>query len=101
MSYYTREYLEKFNLDITDINITEDFDVSVIKGGEEIPISSLSGGEKVAVAIALRLAIAKVMAGIISTIIMDEPTTHLDEKRRRELVEIMKRFSAKKHRFRR
>jgi exonuclease SbcC len=92
VSYYTREFLEKFNLDITDINITEDFDVSVIKGGEEIPISSLSGGEKVAVAIALRLAIAKVMAGIISTIIMDEPTTHLDEKRRRELVEIMKRF---------
>jgi len=32
------------------------------------------------------------LAGIISTIIMDEPTTHLDEKRRRELVEIMKRF---------
>jgi exonuclease SbcC len=92
MSYYSREYLEKFNLDITDINISEDFDVSVIKGGEEIPISSLSGGEKVAVAIALRLAIAKVMAGKISTIIMDEPTTHLDEERRKELVEIMKGF---------
>jgi len=92
MSYYAREYLEKFNLDITDINISEDFDVSVIKGGEEIPISSLSGGEKVAVAIALRLAIAKVMAGKISTIIMDEPTTHLDEERRKELVEIMKGF---------
>jgi len=41
------------------------------------------------------------LAGIISTIIMNEPTTHLDEERRRELVEIMKRFSAKKHRFRR
>ena len=92
MSYYAREYLEKFNLDITDITISEDFDVSIIKGGEKIPISSLSGGEKVAVAIALRLAIAKVMAGKISTIIMDEPTTHLDEERRRELVEIMKRF---------
>jgi exonuclease SbcC len=92
MSNYAREYLEKFNLDITDINISEDFGVSVIKGGEEIPISSLRGGEKVAVAIALRLAIAKVMAGKISTIIMDEPTTHLDEERRRELVEIMKGF---------
>jgi len=92
MSYYAREYLEKFNLDITDITISEDFDVSIIKGGEKIPISSLSGGEKVAVAIALRLAIAKVMAGKISTIIMDEPTTHLDEERRKELVEIMKRF---------
>jgi len=92
MSRFAREYLEKFNLDITDITINEDFDVSVVKEGEEIPISSLSGGEKVAVAIALRLAIAKVMSGKISTIIMDEPTTHLDEERRRELVEIMKGF---------
>jgi exonuclease SbcC len=92
MSRFAREYLEKFNLDITDITINEDFDVSVVKEGEEIPISSLSGGEKVAVAIALRLAITKVMSGKISTIIMDEPTTHLDEERRRELVEIMKGF---------
>jgi exonuclease SbcC len=92
MSHFAREYLEKFNLDITDITVNEDFDVSVVKEGEEIPISSLSGGEKVAVAIALRLAIAKVMSGKISTIIMDEPTTHLDEERRRELVEIMKGF---------
>jgi len=92
ISDLARRYLETFNLDITDIEVTEDFDVSVIKGGEKIPLSSLSGGEKVAVAIALRLAIAKAISGRISTIIMDEPTTHLDEDRRRELVEIMKGF---------
>lgn len=92
ISEFARNYLEHFNLDITDIIVSEDFDISVIKEGGEISIKSISGGEKVAVAIALRLAIAKALAGTISTMVMDEPTTHLDEERRRELVEIMKSF---------
>lgn len=92
ISEYARNYLERFNLDIINISVSEDFDITVGMDGGEISIKSMSGGEKVAVAIALRLAIAKVLAGRISTIIMDEPTTHLDEERRRELVEIMKGF---------
>lgn len=92
ISEFARGYIENFNLDITDISVNEDFDISIMKQGEKISIKSISGGEKVAVAIALRLAIAKALAGRISTIIMDEPTTHLDEERRRELVEIMKNF---------
>ena len=40
----------------------------------------------------MRLAIAKALSGKITTVIMDEPTTHLDEERRRELVEILKNF---------
>lgn len=92
ISNNARRYVEKFNLDITDLIVSEDFDISVIKRGEEMPLSSLSGGERVAIAIALRFAIAKAMAGKLSTIIMDEPTTHLDEERRRELIEIMKSF---------
>ena len=92
ISEFARKYIESFNLDITDILLNEDFDISIIKEGEEISIKSISGGEKVAVAIALRLAIAKALAGKISTIIMDEPTTHLDQERRKELIEIMKNF---------
>ena len=92
ISEFARNYLERFNLDITDVSVSEDFEISVIKEGGEISIKSISGGEKVAIAIALRLAIAKALAGKISTIVMDEPTTHLDEERRRELVEIMKSF---------
>ncbi len=92
ISEFARDYIENFNLDITDISVNEDFDVSIMKQGEDISIKSISGGEKVAVAIALRLAIAKALAGRISAIIMDEPTTHLDEERRKELVEIMKNF---------
>jgi len=38
------------------------------------------------------LAIAQVLSGRVETIIMDEPTTHLDEERRKELVNILSSF---------
>jgi len=92
ISELATRYVERFNLDVTSIIIDENLDVSVMRGGEATPLSLLSGGEKVAIAIALRLAIAKALAGTLSTIIMDEPTIHLDEERRRELVEVVKSF---------
>ena len=93
ISKYAREYIEEFNLDITDIEVDEDFNIKIMKSSGIISKDSLSGGEKVAVAIAIRLAIAKVLAGTIYTIIMDEPTMHLDEERRKELVEIINNLS--------
>ena len=92
ISELATRYVERFNLDVTSIIIDENLDVNVVRGGEVTPLSLLSGGEKVAIAIALRLAIAKALAGMLSTIIMDEPTIHLDEERRRELVEVVKSF---------
>lgn len=92
ISEFATRYVERFNLDVTGIAIDEDLEVTVMRGGETTPLSLLSGGEKVAIAIALRLAIAKALAGMLSTIIMDEPTIHLDEERRRELVEVVKSF---------
>ncbi|MEM3104968.1 MAG: AAA family ATPase, partial [Candidatus Bathyarchaeia archaeon] len=92
ISELATRYVERFNLDVTGITVDEDLEVTVMRGGETTPLSLLSGGEKVAIAIALRLAIAKALAGMLSTIIMDEPTIHLDEERRRELVEVVKSF---------
>jgi exonuclease SbcC len=92
ISELATRYVERFNLDVTSIIIDENLDVNVVRDGEVTPLSLLSGGEKVAIAIALRLAIAKALAGMLSTIIMDEPTIHLDEERRRELVEVVKSF---------
>lgn len=92
LSELATKYIESFNMDITDIYLSEDFDISVTKNSVEVPISLLSGGEKVAVALALRLAIARVLARRLSVVIMDEPTTHLDEERRRDLVEILGKF---------
>ena len=56
----------------------------------EIDMDSLSGGEKVAVALALRLGIAYMMGSSkLDFVILDEPTTHLDEERRKALVKII------------
>ena len=88
----TRDLFERFNLAYSDIKIDDDYNISVIGANGLKDIDQISGGERVALAIALRLAIAQVLSGKIETIIMDEPTTHLDEQRRKELVNILSSF---------
>ncbi len=88
----TRDLFERFNLAYSDIKIDDDYSISVIGPSGEQDIDQISGGERVALAIALRLAIAQVLSGKVETIIMDEPTTHLDEERRKELMNILNSF---------
>jgi exonuclease SbcC len=88
----TRDLFERFNLAYSDIKIDDDYNIAVIGPAGEEDIDQISGGERVALAIALRLAIAQVLSGRVETIIMDEPTTHLDEERRKELVNILSSF---------
>jgi exonuclease SbcC len=75
----TRDFFERFNLAYSDIKLDDDYNISVIGPAGEQDIDQISGGERVSLAIALRLAIAQVLSGRVETIIMDEPTTHLDE----------------------
>jgi len=88
----TRDFFERFNMAYSDIKLDDDYNISVIGPSGEQDIDQISGGERVALAIALRLAIAQVLSGRVETIIMDEPTTHLDEIRRKELVNILNSF---------
>ncbi|MCW3996673.1 MAG: hypothetical protein NWE98_11075, partial [Candidatus Bathyarchaeota archaeon] len=88
----TRDLFERFNLSYSDVKIDDDYNISVLGPAGEQDIDQISGGERVALAIALRLAIAQVLSGKVETIIMDEPTTHLDEERRKELVNILNSF---------
>jgi len=88
----TRDLFERFNLSYSDVKIDDDYNISVLGPAGEQDIAPISGGERVALAIALRLAIAQVLSGKVETIIMDEPTTHLDEERRKELVNILNSF---------
>ena len=88
----TRDLFERFNLAYSDVKIDDDYNIAVIGPGGEQDIDQISGGERVALAIALRLAIVRVLSGKVETIIMDEPTTHLDEERRKELVNILNSF---------
>ena len=84
-----REYSTSFNLDFDDVSINEEMSIEVSQNGNVQSIDMLSGGEKVALAIALRLALATYVMESIKTIVMDEPTTYLDEDRRSNLKDII------------
>jgi len=87
------EYASLFNIGISRIELAEGArDIAITCYGRhgEIDMESLSGGEKVAIALALRLGIAYMMgASKLDFVILDEPTTHLDEERRKALVKII------------
>jgi len=96
------EYIKLFEMGISRIELKEKkHDVNIecygIRG--QMDISSLSGGERVAVALALRFAMANLLGmGRIDFIILDEPTVHLDGERRRSLVELIDNLN-RKHEF--
>jgi DNA repair protein SbcC/Rad50 len=93
ISQKASEYASLFNIGISRIELTEGArEIAITCYGRqgEIDMDSLSGGEKVAVALALRLGIAYMMgSNKLDFIILDEPTAHLDEDRRRSLVRII------------
>jgi DNA repair protein SbcC/Rad50 len=93
VSQKASEYASLFNIGISRIELAEGVREIVITcyGRQgEIDMDSLSGGEKVAVALALRLGIAYMMgSNKLDFVILDEPTTHLDEERRKALVRII------------
>jgi DNA repair protein SbcC/Rad50 len=93
ISQKASEYASLFNIGISRIELTEGArEIAITCYGRqgEIDMDSLSGGEKVAVALALRLGIAYMMgSNKLDFIILDEPTAHLDEDRRKGLVRII------------
>ncbi|MEM2901890.1 MAG: AAA family ATPase [Candidatus Bathyarchaeia archaeon] len=86
------EFFEKFNLDYSNVTLDDDYNITVTGPAGSQAVEQLSGGERVALAVALRLAIARILSGKVETIMMDEPTIHLDEERRRELINILNTF---------
>ena len=91
---YTKEFFNEFNFDYSDLTLNEDYEVTVYGPEGENSMSMLSGGEKIAVALALRLGITQAMSkGELDTILLDEPTIHLDSSRRHELINLLKDMS--------
>ncbi|MBR0271734.1 MAG: AAA family ATPase [Methanobrevibacter sp.] len=90
----TKKFFDDFNFNYSDLILDEDYNV-VVRGPEgESSMSMVSGGEKIAIALALRLGITKSMAkGDLETILLDEPTIHLDDARRQELINLLKEMS--------
>ncbi len=91
------EYLSIFDMGISNLNIKEEKNNVVIEcynRGRLLNIQSMSGGERVAISLALRFAIAS-LKGKYNTdfIILDEPTTHLDQERRSALVKLITKLA--------
>ena len=90
----TKEFFDDFNFNYSDLTLDEDYNVVVWGPEGESSMSMVSGGEKIAIALALRLGITKSMAkGDLETILLDEPTIHLDSARRQELINLLKEMS--------
>ena len=63
---------------------TRDYEIVLEENGHDRPFLNLSGGEQMAAALAVRLALLKELSDI-NIAFFDEPTTNMDEERRRNL----------------
>ena len=77
-------FRDLMGLDEVKLIWQEDFDVLVISSQNERVFSQLSGGEQMAVALAIRLAILRILTSI-DFAFFDEPTTNLDTIKRQNL----------------
>ncbi|WP_208678969.1 AAA family ATPase [Synechococcus elongatus] len=65
---------------------TEDYEIRVQEGGRWRPFKTLSGGEQMCAALAVRLALLRVI-GQCPIAFFDEPTTNMDLQRRRQMAD--------------
>lgn len=91
---YTKDFFENFNFNYSDLRLNDEYDITITGPKGEVNLDMVSGGEKIAIALSLRLGITQVMSeGSIETILLDEPTIHLDGHRRQELINILRSIS--------
>lgn len=83
-----RLYRELLNRADVALQWTEDYEIQVQEQGHWRSFKSLSGGEQMCAALAVRLALLKVLVDI-NIAFFDEPTTNMDEPRRRQLAEAL------------
>ena len=88
---YARRFFEKFNFNYSDLTLNDEYDITITGPEGLATLDMVSGGEKIAIALSLRLAITQVMSkGDIETILLDEPTIHLDSFRKQELINVLR-----------
>ena len=59
-----------------------------------LDLESLSGGEQVSIALALRLGMSHLLGSSnLNFMILDEPTAHLDNERRKSLVNVLSQLT--------
>ncbi|RMG25882.1 MAG: SMC family ATPase [Methanobacteriota archaeon] len=92
VSNMTTRLVQRFLPDygFSQIRLTPDGGLTIIRNGHQVSLNSLSGGEKTVLALALRTALAQKVVPI-NFMILDEPTQHLDRVRVEEFIEVMDR----------
>jgi exonuclease SbcC len=91
---YTKKFFEEFNFNYSNLILDNEYNITLYGPEGEAKLDMISGGEKIAVALALRLGITQAMSkGSIETILLDEPTIHLDSQRRQELIGLLRGMS--------
>lgn len=86
-------FRELLNRDEVTLEWTEDYDIRVRERGYWRSFKSLSGGEQMCAALAVRLALLRVLADI-NIAFFDEPTTNMDQQRRRQLADAISNLKA-------
>ena len=85
-----QQFVMRFGIDALGVELDSEYNVYLLTRDGKKSVTMLSGGERIALALAFRLAIARALGGKLSVLVLDEPTVHLDEERRRELVEVLR-----------
>jgi len=100
ISQKASDYLEKLNTKIQRISLSEktrDVNISCYSRDTMLDLESLSGGEQVSIALALRLGMSHLLGSSnLNFMILDEPTAHLDNERRKSLVNVLSQLTSLK-----
>ena len=87
---HSNRFFSLFDFEYDKMMIDEDYNITIVKDNDTMTLDMMSGGEKIAIALALRLGITQSLSeGDVETMMLDEPTIHLDEYRRQELVDVL------------
>lgn len=86
-------FRELLNRDEVTLRWTEDYEIQVQERGYWRSFKSLSGGEQMCAALAVRLALLRVLADV-DIAFFDEPTTNMDQVRRQQLAEAISNLKA-------
>lgn len=88
---YSNHFFSLFDFEYDKMMIDDDYSISILDNGNVMSLNMMSGGEKIAIALALRMGITQSLSEQdIETIMLDEPTIHLDDYRRQELTDVLK-----------
>lgn len=84
------DYLKRLYVgaEIENFEFTEGYEFLVTRAGHKRHAHRLSGGQQVLASMAFLIALSEVLSEL-DFLILDEPTTHLDENRRKELVNVL------------